>query len=106
MCSFKLLAEKEGQLVGFMFGFPDLNQARRGRRVDTAIAKTLAVRPGRTGAGLGSVLLDQFHQAAARLGFRRVIHALMHQDNRSMKISRRTGRIFRRYALYGAEGRR
>jgi GNAT superfamily N-acetyltransferase len=98
-----LLAEKEGQLVGFMFGLPDVTQAERGAPIDTAVAKTLAVRPGRTGAGLGSVLLDQFQQSARQLGYRRVIHALMHESNRSMKISGRTGHCMRQYALYVKE---
>jgi predicted N-acetyltransferase YhbS len=95
-----LLAEREAQLVGFMFGLPDLMQAKRGERITTAIAKSLAVRPGRTGAGLGSVLMDQFQQAARKLGFERVIHALMHESNRSMKISDRYGKPFRQYTLY------
>jgi predicted N-acetyltransferase YhbS len=98
-----LLAEKDGQLVGYVFGMPDLAQAGRGRPIDTAIAKTLAVRPGRAGAGLGSVLLDLFQQSARQLGYRRVIHALMHENNRSMKISARTGHRIRQYALYAKE---
>lgn len=98
-----LLAERNSRLVGFMFGFPDLMQARRGEPITTAIAKTLAVRPGRTGAGLGSVLIDQFQQAARSLGFTRAIHALMHETNRSQKISARFGQPFRQYALYGKE---
>jgi GNAT superfamily N-acetyltransferase len=95
-----LLAEKDSQLVGFMFGLPDLLQARRGEKITTAIAKSLAVRPGRTGAGLGSILMDQFQQAARGLGFSRVIHALMHEDNRSLMISARFGQPFRQYTLY------
>jgi GNAT superfamily N-acetyltransferase len=95
-----LLAEKDSQLVGFMFGMPDLMEARRGEPVVTAIAKSLAVRPGRTGAGLGSVLMDKFQQSARGLGFTRVIHALMHEENRSLKISARFGEPFRQYTLY------
>jgi GNAT superfamily N-acetyltransferase len=96
-----LMAEQGGQLVGFMFGLPDMKQAERGGQVDTAIAKSLAVRPGRSGAGLGSVLMDRLHQAARAMGFRRVIHALMHENNRSMNISRRYGQSIRQYTLYG-----
>jgi GNAT superfamily N-acetyltransferase len=98
-----LLAEKGSQLVGFVFGLPDLLQGQRGEPITTAIAKSLAVRPGRSGAGLGSVLMDQFQQAARALGLRRVIHALMHESNRSMKISARFGRPFREYTLYSKE---
>lgn len=95
------LAERRGELVGFMFGVPDLAQAQRGRPVDTAIAKTIAVRPGRAGGGLGSVLMARFHDAALGLGFRRVIHALMHEGNRSRNLVARFGsRTIRRYTLY------
>ena len=49
-----LLAEKESQLVGFIFGLPDLSQSQRGEPITTAIAKSLAVRPGRAGAAWGA----------------------------------------------------
>ena len=96
-----LLAEQGDQLVGFMFGLPDLLEAQRGERVRTAIAKTMAVQPGRAGAGLGSVLMDLFQQSARKLGFTRVIHALMHESNRSRAISSRYGKPIRRYTLFG-----
>lgn len=95
-----LLAEKHSQLIGFIFGVPDLLEARRGQPITTVIAKSMAVLPGRTGAGLGSVLMDQLQQAARRLGFSRVIHALMHENNQSLRISSRFGRPFRQYTLY------
>ncbi len=98
-----LLAEKESRLIGFIFGIPDLAQAQRGEPITNAIAKSMAVRPGRTGAGLGSVLMDEFQQSARRAGFTRVIHALMHENNRSMKISARFGQPIRQYTLYAAE---
>jgi GNAT superfamily N-acetyltransferase len=96
-----LFAERDEQLIGFVFGMPDILQSRRGIPIDTAILKTIAVRPGRTGAGLGSILIDRAQQAAHKLGFTRVIHALMHEANRSTKISRRFGRPMRQYTLYG-----
>ena len=40
-----LMAERAGDLVGFMFAVPDLLQARRGESVDTIILKTMAVDP-------------------------------------------------------------
>jgi L-amino acid N-acyltransferase YncA len=95
-----LLAEKRSELLGFMFGLPNFAQAARGEPVDTALAKTLAVRPGRSGAGLGSILMDRLQQAARSLGFKRVIHALMHESNHSLRISRRFGKPFRRYAIF------
>lgn len=95
-----LMAEREHSLLGFMFGVPDLAQAQRGGAIDTAIAKSIAVKPGRSGAGLGSVLMDQFQQAARRLGYRRVIHALMHEGNRSRQMVAKFGRPIRQYTLY------
>jgi GNAT superfamily N-acetyltransferase len=92
--------DRDEELIGFMFGIPDFNQATRGQPIDTAIAKSMAVRPGRTGGGLGSVLMDRFQQTARALGYTRVIHALMHEENRSMRISHRFGRPMRQYALY------
>jgi hypothetical protein len=50
------------------------------------------------------VLSQAFHAAARRLGFRQVIHALMHDDNLSLRHSTRIGgTVFRRYALFGRE---
>jgi L-amino acid N-acyltransferase YncA len=95
-----LLAEKEGALAGFVFALPDLLQARRGQPVDTAIVKTAAVLPGREFAGLGGLLVARAHVAAAALGYRRAIHALMHESNESRSLSAHYGRPFRGYTLY------
>ncbi len=95
-----LLAEHAGRPVGYVFAVPDLLQAQRGEPVTTVIVKTLAVLPGRTYAGLGAVLLDAAHQAARRLGFRRAIHALMHETNQSRNLSAHYARTIRRYTLF------
>ncbi|MFO1452478.1 MAG: hypothetical protein U1F61_30205 [Opitutaceae bacterium] len=95
-----LLAEKESHPMGYVFAVPDLAQAARGERVDTFIVKTLAVRPGRACAGLGAWLLAEVHQAARALGYRRAIHALMHESNRSRNLSAHYARTIRRYALF------
>ena len=96
-----LLAEDKGRPIGFAFLIPDVYQAWRKQTVDTAIFKTLAVHPDYRSSGVGSVLADQAQQTAARLGFRRVIHALMHQTNHSRRISQHTGQLMRRYTLFG-----
>lgn len=92
-----LLAEDEaGVLKGFLFAIPDFNE---GARPSTVILKTYASRA----KGLGSVLANAFHEQVRRKGYREVIHALMHEDNLSARHSDRTGgRVFRRYALWGA----
>lgn len=95
-----LLAEKAGELSGFLFGVPDVLQKQRGGSIDTLIIKTVAVSPRRAGMGLGALLVAVAHQNAARLGFRRAIHALMHEQNVSQNISRRYARTIRRYALF------
>lgn len=95
-----LLAEREDRLLGFVFALPDLLQARRGQPIDTMILKTVAVDPSAAGIGLGGVLVDLVQRAARTGGFRRAIHALMHETNRSRALSRHYARTIRRYALF------
>ena len=82
---------------------PDAAQAARGEAVDTVVVKTLAVDPEARGAGLGGALVRAVQERARRKGYRRAIHALMHDGNASTRISRRLGRPIRRYALLGRE---
>lgn len=95
-----LLAERGGQLVGFIFAIPDLLEPARGEPQRTAIVKSMAVHPACGGNGLGGLLMDDCQQAARKLGFERAIHALMHETNRSRSISARYGATIRRYTLY------
>jgi L-amino acid N-acyltransferase YncA len=83
-----------------MFAFPDLLQARRSVPIDTVILKTVAVDPAMSGMGLGGALTDLVQRSARDLGFRRAIHALIHETNVSRTISGRSARTFRRYALF------
>lgn len=94
-----LLAEQEERLVGFMFAVPDALEAQRGRGGTTVIMKTMAVDPAVGGIGLGGTLFDLAQRSAHRLGFRRAIHALIHETNTSGRISGRYARTIRRYAL-------
>lgn len=106
---FVLLAEtQDARPVGYVFALPDFAQATElGARpsghsaIDTVIVKTLAVRPGRAYAGLGAWLLAEVHESARRLGYRRAIHALMHESNRSRNLSAHYAQILRRYTLFG-----
>ena len=95
-----LLAEKDEELVGFMFALPDLLEGHRTGAIATVILKTIAVHPSVEGNGLGGVLMDLVQRRARALGFRRAIHALIHEGNVSGRISARTARTIRRYALY------
>ena len=90
-----ILAEDESSaLVGFCFAIPNYAEGATPRSV---ILKTLAS----SRKGVGSALADELHSRAARKGFERVIHALMHESNASVHLSERFGgRVFRRYALW------
>ena len=89
-----------GCLAGFLLMVPDVRQAQRGEPVDTVILKTLAVDPAWAGRGVGSWLAAEGQRRAGALGFRRAIHALMHEANRSGRISAHYGATIRRYALF------
>ena len=95
-----MIATHLGQPVGFVFSIPDLEEAHRGETIQTVILKTLAVVPDRRYAGLGRLMTQQTHRNARQLGYRRVIHALMHESNTSFNISARYGQPFRRYTLF------
>lgn len=91
----QMAEDGSGNLLAFLFAIPDFAQ---GKEPDTLIVKTYAsVYPG-----LGGFLLDELHQATATAGFRRAVHALMHDDNISRRNSDKIeNRTFRRYALFG-----
>ena len=95
-----LLAERGGDTVGFIFNIPDLAQAARNETVDTIIVKTVAVAPDASGLGLASLLVEQSHLTARSLGFKRMIHTLLYEDEETRKVSRRYARIMRRYTLF------
>jgi GNAT superfamily N-acetyltransferase len=95
-----LLAEHQGEPVGFVFGIPDYAQSLRGEKVDTVIGKTLARLPARIYSGLGLVLAQRLHQHARDLGFTRLIHALQHEDNSVRRLTDFYGSPMRRYTLY------
>jgi GNAT superfamily N-acetyltransferase len=95
-----LIAEKDDQPVGFAFAIPDLLEAQFGRPPRTAILKTLAVLPGRDYAGLGALLAGLVRERAASLGFPRLIHALMHEQNNSRNLAKDAARTIREYTLY------
>ena len=95
-----LLAERGDDTVGFAFSLPDVLEAQRTGATRTVIVKTVAVRPDRALAGLGTLLVEETHRRAAALGFTQAVHALMHDDNVSRAISDRHGTTMRRYTLF------
>ncbi len=98
-----LMAEMRKRPIGFLFGLPDMLQARRGQTIDTVILKTVAVLPERAHAGLGSLLVARAHETARTLGYTRTIHALIHENNNSRNISRHYAQTIRRYALFARD---
>ncbi|MCC7428830.1 MAG: hypothetical protein IT557_18200 [Alphaproteobacteria bacterium] len=90
-----LARDAAGGVCAFLLAFPDF---LAGTAPPAAIIKTYAS----LRHGAGRMLLEQAHLVARDLGFREVIHALMHEDNISRRGSERHGgRVFRRYALMG-----
>lgn len=109
----RLLEQKRAdglRLVGVAFMVPDVlrsettsslplgAQAERDTTVDTAVLKTLAVHPALMGQGLGRWLTEHVHAVARQRGYRRVLHALMHEDNVSRRLGH--GEVLRRYTLF------
>lgn len=90
-----ILAEDETEkLQAFLFAIPNWAQ---GGEPDQLIIKTYASRY----PGLGGYLAELIHERANTDGYRSVIHALMHQENKSKRNSEKYGGTFRRYGLFG-----
>jgi GNAT superfamily N-acetyltransferase len=94
------VAEHNGRAVGFAFGIPDVTALQRGEPVDTIVGKTQAVLPALRYAGLGAVMLDSVRQSARARGMRRIIHALIRDDNSALKGSSRVAETMRSYTLF------
>ncbi|MEI6654920.1 MAG: GNAT family N-acetyltransferase [Verrucomicrobiota bacterium] len=95
-----LIAERDGQICGFLFGVEDFEALARGEH-PALIVKTLAVDPAVRGAGLGAFMIDKLHQTGGPKGYREAIHAMQHESNSSLRITgRHGGRVFRSYALW------
>jgi GNAT superfamily N-acetyltransferase len=95
----RLAEDADGRLLGFVFAFPDALTMRDGRPT-RVVLKTLATAPAARGLGLGTYLTDEIRRIAHEKGYASVIHALMQAQNESIRISRHSARVFRRYALY------
>ncbi len=93
----QMAEDRSGNLLAFLFACPDYAQENE---PDALIIKTYAsLYPG-----LGGFLLDRLHQATAMAGYRRAVHALMHDNNLSRRNSdKNRTRTFRRYAVFGRE---
>lgn len=98
-----LLAESDGECVGYLFAIPDLAQKARGHDVDTFILKTVSILPCAELRGLGTLLVARAQNIGHEMGFRRCIHALMFENNTSLNISRHYAEVMRKYTLYSKD---
>jgi hypothetical protein len=98
-----LIAEHNDNPVGFIFAIPDFLQKIRGENINTIIIKTVAIIPNRIYAGLGNLLVAKCQQIAVQLGYSQAIHALMHDNNPSINLSKRYAQTIRRYRLFAKE---
>jgi hypothetical protein len=99
----QVLEGPSGEVVGFMFAYPDTGAAGAAGAADARfVAKTIAVAPAvaRTEKWLGYGLAVAAHRHAAALGFEFAIHPLEADGGSSQRMSARHGRLMRRYATF------
>ncbi|MGI6268385.1 MAG: GNAT family N-acetyltransferase [Acutalibacteraceae bacterium] len=98
-----LIAFDEDEPVGFVFLIPDYNEMKSKGKVETVIAKTIAVLPDYRQIGLGNAMLSLAYSNAFKLGFEDVIVALVYSDNVSAKLIDRDFDYNRKYTLYSKD---
>jgi GNAT superfamily N-acetyltransferase len=92
------IAEDNGRICGLFFAIPDYLDAQK----RTVVVKTLARLPDARYKGLGEYLAALWVNTAIEAGYTRMIHALMRDDNASVRTSGKFwGESFREYVLYG-----
>jgi hypothetical protein len=91
----QLAYDKLDHLVGYAFAYPDAYDPSR------IVLKTLATNMMGRSSGVGVYLYDRIHWIASQKGKKAVIHALMHEEHNSVKLSKAMeSLLFRDYALY------
>lgn len=91
-----LLAEHEGRVIGLTFAYPD--NSLENKRV---IIKTLARHPQYRVKGLVDTLIRILYRNAAANGCTHMVHAFMHEDNKSLVLSKQyKGTVIREYAVF------
>ena len=86
-----LIAEDQGQAVGFLLGIPDALQLNYQQNISTVLLKTFAQIPQRKYLGLGTLMGVEFNQRVLDKGYQDTIHALIYAKNNSLNLSRHTG---------------
>ncbi len=88
--------DRPGTLAAALLTYP---HAPGGSSTPALVLKTIAVAPRWRGLGLAGWLCDLARARGETMGLRSAIFALMHDDNPSARISRRSARVFRRYTI-------
>ena len=95
-----LLAFHNDKPIGFVFLIPDYNEMKTKGKVETIIAKTIAVLPEYRRIKLGSAMLKDAYRRSVKLGFKDVIVALVYDENVSANLIDKDFDHNRRYTLY------
>ena len=86
------------ELIGFALCFHDYYSKDKKRLV----IKTLARKNEKQHQGIGKMLGFMAVQKARAVGYEQIVHALMHEDNSSVNLSRNSmGKEFKNYSLFG-----
>lgn len=95
---FFIIAEDElGQIIGFILCLDDHYNIKE----KSLIAKTLVRIPGQKWQGLATLLCETIMIRAKEMGYQSIIHAFMHDKNRSLAISNHfSNNILKKYKLY------
>lgn len=96
-----LMAEDaDKNLVAIFFAVADIYS----KTIPTLIIKTIARNPRRDFAGITHLMCNTIIQKAKIGGYKQIIHAFMHDNNKSTGMSDKfSGEVFRQYALYGKQ---
>ena len=95
--NFVLLAEHNNKLVGVVFCFHDF-YIKSGKRL---VIKTLARKNEKKYSGIGKLLSHVAVKNAREQGYEDIVHALMHMDNFSVRLSKKSmGVEFKNYSLF------
>jgi L-amino acid N-acyltransferase YncA len=94
-----VMAEHEGQLVGFVFMIDDYFCTDEKR----VIFKTYAVHPSIKYAGLGAVISQRLIQDLMEEGYSAAIHAFVIEGSTSLNASSKDATIYRTYKLYALD---
>lgn len=86
------LLRKEEEIIGFSSVLKENNS--------TLIFKTICLMPEYFGLGLGNVLAYKVHSDAERDGVKKIIYALIKEDNNIKNFPKDDAVIFRRYATF------